>query len=394
MHMYFFAMLAVVMGWCDWRAIVASAAVTALHHLLLNFVLPSAVFPSTNSDLVRVVVHAVIVVVQTAVLGWLAHRIVRLFAESDRAIEAAEIARADTFRMSEIQSNEQSGQALKLAERVRLAEQFTSRMQAVADGFAKSAGEVADAARGLSANATDASERVRIVGVAADAASTSVRTAAAGADELATSIREINEQVSKSAVVSRTAADEATRTNDNIRALSAAAQKIGDVVELIRAIAEQTNLLALNATIEAARAGDAGKGFAVVASEVKALANQTSRATDEISQQVAGIQDATRKSVDEISSIANAIEQLTEAATSIASAVEQQSATTRDIAGSIQTAAGHTASASAEIHSVEQAAGRSAVAFNEIADWTARVSARANDLESKVTAFFSRVRAA
>jgi methyl-accepting chemotaxis protein len=148
--------------------------------------------------------------------------------------------------------------------------------------------------------------------------------------------------------------------------LNDTAERIGSIVSIISTIASQTNLLALNATIEAARAGAAGKGFAVVASEVKALANQTSRA----------------------------IEQLTIAATSIASAVEQQSATTHDIAGSIQTAAGHTASASAEILSVEQAAGRSATAFSEIADLTARVSARADDLKSKVTAFFNRVRAA
>ena len=172
------------------------------------------------------------------------------------------------------------------------------------------------------------------------------------------------------------------------------AERIGSVVSIISGIASQTNLLALNATIEAARAGESGRGFAVVASEVKVLANQTSHATGEISQQVAAIQEATRNSVDEISSVMRAIEQLTTVATGIASAVEQQSATTRGIAGSIQTAASHTASASAEILSVEQAAGRSAAALGEIADLTARMSSRADDLGSKVATFFNRVRAA
>lgn len=213
-------------------------------------------------------------------------------------------------------------------------------------------------------------------------------------EELSASIQHIGEQAARGLDMARAAVGDSHRTQQAILSLNDTAERIGSIVSIISTIAAQTNLLALNATIEAARAGDAGKGFAVVASEVKALANQTSRATAEISQQVAAIQDATRKSVDEISSIARAIEQVTMASTSIASAVEQQSATTRDIAGSIQTAAGHTASASAEILSVEQAAGRSAAAFSEIVDLTARVSARANDLESKVAAFFSRVRAA
>jgi methyl-accepting chemotaxis protein len=212
--------------------------------------------------------------------------------------------------------------------------------------------------------------------------------------ELSGLIQHIGQEATRGLQMAKAAVGDTQRTQQAILSLNNTAERIGSIVSIISTIAAQTNLLALNATIEATRAGDAGKGFAVVASEVKALANQTSRATDEISLQVAAIQEATRKSVDEISSIARAIEQLTEAATSIAAAVEQQSTTTLDIAGSIQTAADHTASASAEILSVEQAAGRSATAFGEIADLTARVSARANDLESKVAAFFNRVRSA
>jgi methyl-accepting chemotaxis protein len=236
----------------------------------------------------------------------------------------------------------------------------------------------------------------RMATAASAAADTSQRVDAAGAatEELSQSIEHIGQQATRGLQMARSAVGDTRRTHQAIRSLEEAAERIGSVVGLISTIASQTNLLALNATIEASRAGDAGKGFAVVASEVKVLANQTSRATEDISKQVAAIQQATKLSVDEIASIARVIEALTEVASSIAAAVEEQGATTRDIAGSMQTAAGGTARASGEIHSVGQAASRSAAAVNEIAGWTERLSARAGELETKVTGFFALVRAA
>jgi methyl-accepting chemotaxis protein len=211
---------------------------------------------------------------------------------------------------------------------------------------------------------------------------------------MASSVNEISRQVQDSARIAGEAVSQAQGTNDRVAELAKAAARIGDVVELINQIAGQTNLLALNATIEAARAGEAGRGFAVVASEVKALAEQTSKATDEISQQIQGIQSATQESVGAIREIGNTIGRMSEIASAIAAAVEEQGAATQEIARNVQRAAQGTQQVSSNITDVQHGASRTGSESSQVLSAARSLSSESNRLKLEVSKFLSAVRAA
>jgi len=211
---------------------------------------------------------------------------------------------------------------------------------------------------------------------------------------LTTSVNEISRQVQASARVATEAVDQSRKTNDRVGELSKAASLIGDVVELINSIAGQTNLLALNATIEAARAGEAGRGFAVVAAEVKALAEQTAKATGEIGKQIAGMQTATDESVGAIKEIGETIGRMSEISSTIASAVEEQGAATQEISRNVQQAAQGTMQVSSNIADVQRGAGETGSASSQVLSAAQSLSVESNRLKREVQSFLSTVRAA
>ncbi|WP_339027639.1 methyl-accepting chemotaxis protein [Bradyrhizobium symbiodeficiens] len=241
----------------------------------------------------------------------------------------------------------------------------------------------------------DRSQRLATtVASASEEASTNVQSVASATEEMASSVGEISRQVQESARMAGDAVGQARATTERVSELSKAASRIGDVVELINTIAGQTNLLALNATIEAARAGEAGRGFAVVASEVKALAEQTAKATGEIGQQISGIQAATNDSVGAIKEISSTIERLSEISSAIAAAVEEQGAATQEIARNVQQAAQGTQQVSSNITDVQRGATETGTASSQVLSAAQMLSNDSGRLKSEVSKFLTNVRAA
>jgi methyl-accepting chemotaxis protein len=275
-----------------------------------------------------------------------------------------------------------------------LTEKFDVTVTGTVQGTASSATEMQSTAESMSAIAEQTQRQATAVAAASEEASSNVQTVAAAAEELSSSIHEISRQVSQSTQVAQGAAEEAERANAMVQGLADAASKIGEVVHLINDIASQTNLLALNATIEAARAGDAGKGFAVVANEVKSLANQTAKATDEISQQIASVQGATQDAVTAIQSITKVISQVNEISTAIASAVEEQGAATQEIARNAQQASGATAEVSGHINGVTQGASETGKAAGHVLEAAETLTKQAELLRKEVDDFLADVKVA
>ena len=272
--------------------------------------------------------------------------------------------------------------------------EFESMIGEIVNTVSSASTQLEASAGTLTATAERAQELTTMVAAASEEASTNVQSVASATEEMASSVNEISRQVQESARMASDAVNETRKTNDRVSELSKAAARIGDVVELINTIAGQTNLLALNATIEAARAGDAGRGFAVVASEVKALAEQTAKATGEIGLQINGIQSATQDSVTAIKEISGTIEKLSEISSAIAAAVEEQGAATQEISRNVQQAAQGTQQVSSNITDVQRGAGETGKASSQVLSAAQSLSGDSNRLKLEVSKFLSSVRAA
>ena len=310
---------------------------------------------------------------------------------------AVEIFRRNAIEMDRMTEAQRAEDARKAARQEAIETNiagFQEKVGTILGTLASASTEMQHTAGTMSATAEETARQATAVAAASEEATVSVQTVASATEELAASVEEIGRQVDQSQRIAGDAVQQVEATHGTVQGLADAAERIGDVLKLISDIADQTNLLALNATIEAARAGEAGKGFAVVASEVKNLANQTARATEDISSQISGIQGATGNAVKAIQGIGGVISQVSEIASAIAGAVEEQSAATQEIAQNVQQAATGTSEVSANISGVSEAASDTGAASAQVLSTAGDLARQAETLRTEVDTFLESVRTA
>lgn len=335
-HMHFFAVLAVTAALLDRRAVMLGAAFIAVHHLALSYVLPALVFPG-GGDLRRVLFHAVVLAFEASALTWLVDR-------AAKSMSAAEAGAIEIDRLAEMRAMaEVQFQLRATAERrnatLGIVLELDLSLGGIVDDLASSSTALNNSADGLSALVDRTSEEAAGSAENSQQASVYVRTVATAADDMASANAEVTRRVLEAASAASQAQKEARTTGETVLALAEGAERIGDVVRLIGNVAAQTNLLALNAAIEAARAGEHGKGFAVIALEVKALANKTALATENVGAHIVRMQEVNAQAIGAIRSIEATVTQTSCITAAIAVAVTQQEAATREIAHAARRAA-------------------------------------------------------
>lgn len=325
--------------------------------------------------------------------------IAKIKAEEDAREAAENLARQDAER-KKLEADKQAKEREE-AEVIRrraqmldeLVQNFEQQVSEITNVLSTASTEMSATAESLTDVADGTAKRAEIVRGAGKEASQNVATAASAAEELTAAVAEINRQVVNANTIAGEASEQVRSSARNVDALSSSADRVGEVVTLINAIAEQTNLLALNATIEAARAGEAGKGFAVVASEVKSLANQTAKATSEISEQISGMQGATSKTVDAIEAIRSIIAEIDSTAVSIASAVEEQDASTQEIARNVAEVSAGAQEITSDMASLNEGAASTGAAASQVLGSAQSLARESGDLRTQVEQFLASIRA-
>lgn len=393
MHMYFFAGLAIVAGLLDWRALLAYTGVVAVHHVAFAFLLPAAVFPD-GAPIARVMLHAVILVVQFAALLWLTEKLRALSAATNAAIETANMARTESETLKSSADSLAAIDAEKYARLRDLSAEFRADVAAHMKSLEDRTTSLDTTARGIKADCVESQSRAATLSAATADTVNQVGVVSRITEGLSSSGSVMREQITRTSTALAHATDAARKSNEQVRELSASAKLIGDVVVLIREIAERTNLLALNATIEAARAGDMGKGFAVVASEVKGLAGQTAKATEEIAGHVQAIQSSTDLAAENIQGIATVIEDVSGHANAVAESMTQQGDATSEIDRSVRVAATSTHTVQTEVDATLIISGKATLAADSILAASHDVAAAGQQLREKIESFLVRTVAA
>ncbi|MBL1419385.1 MAG: chemotaxis protein [Alphaproteobacteria bacterium] len=389
-HMYIFATIAIMAGWIDWRAVIVFVAVIAVHHLVLNFLYPLAIFPE-GANLLRVIFHAGVLILQASFLVWLIQRLSSSIQSADDAVQEANEAQKSAEKLS-LERNEAGETITQRQQEVEdLIINFKTNVSQALENVTGNSSQMKKIASDLTEISDNASGQVSLASDSSQDASKNVNTVAVAAEELSSSIGEITRQVEQTNSIVKKASEQAIQTNEQVISLSEKSQKIGAVVSLIQDIAEQTNLLALNATIEAARAGEMGKGFAVVASEVKNLANQTAKATEEISAQVTDIQTSTKDAVEGIQEITKIMSEVDEYTTAIGSSVSQQNEATIEISDNVSQASDGTQDVASNMGNISKTIEQTNKSASQVAEMSGQMDVQIDDLKGSIDDFLKNV---
>jgi methyl-accepting chemotaxis protein len=386
MHFYYFAVLAMIAGFCGWRVVTLAAGLIAVQHLVLNWLMPEAIY-SGGGDFQRVLVHAWVVVVESGMLIATGTIIRKAFGELDKTRIAAEHSAAALERAAGARETMLTKTTQRADEMRALLDSFETEMSGAIDVLhAGAAGLMGNADRLGTSSAKTSAQVVTVLAVSEETSRTVDLVAAAG-QELSRTINEVGSSAAKSSTLAADAVAEAERTSRTMDEMAAVSAEIGAVTGLISGIAQQTNLLALNATIEAARAGEAGRGFSVVAQEVKALANQTAKATEEIAERVAAMQDTSNRSVAAIQAVSSKIQQLDQVAASIARAVDEQVAGTEGIAANVSAAATGVGQVEKSIATIEQLTDTNVQDVAQVSHAAQQIALQTKGIRERVRAF-------